>query len=233
MSLLRWPHVALEMGAGAQCARTGTKRRVERRGGPVCGAPLPRLRSRSSMLLRRGRPGTGRRGFLPEQVSTGSGEADDRSAQGPVEQSFELPVPQMAGQLVDVTKIVVELAMSSGEAGSSGPGADDTTRLDDATFAKAVGKVRPLRIAEHSVPTASALAVSSGEAGSARPGEKADAGVKAVARPAGGARPLVIAKHSTKTESDVAVSSGEAGPSWPRATSTPSVFDTAGRNACS
>ena len=35
MSLLRWLHVALEMGAGAHCARAGTKRRVERRGGPV------------------------------------------------------------------------------------------------------------------------------------------------------------------------------------------------------
>ena len=120
-----------------------------------------------------------------------------------------------------------EVKGSSGGAGSSWPGADDTTRPGDAAFANAVGEGRHLRIAEHSVPTASALAASSGEAGSARPGEKADAGVKAVARPAGGARPLVIAKHSTKTESDVAVSSGEAGPSWPRAMSTPSVFDTA------
>ena len=89
-----------------------------------------------------------------------------------MEQSFELPVPQMAEQLVDVTKIVVELAMSSGEAGSSGPGAEDMTRPGDATFANAVGEGRPPRIAEHSVTTASALAVSSGEAGSARPGRE-------------------------------------------------------------
>ena len=49
---------------------------------------------------------------------------------GPVEQVFEFPEPQMVEQLVDVPKIVVELAVSSGEAGFSGPGErDDRRRL--------------------------------------------------------------------------------------------------------
>ena len=110
--------------------------------------------------------------------------------------------------------------MSSGGAGSSGPGADDTTRPDDATFANAVGEGRHLRIAEHSVPTASALAVSAGEA---RPGEKADAGVKAVARLAGGARPLGIATHSAMMKPELAETSGEAGPFRSRVNGTSSA----------
>ena len=40
---------------------------------------------------------------------------------GPMEQSFELRVPQMAEQLVAVPNIVVELAVSSGEAASARP----------------------------------------------------------------------------------------------------------------
>ena len=81
MSLLKWPHVALEMGAGAHCARTGTKGRVERRGGPVCGAPCPRSRSRPSMLLRHGRPG-------PETV--GEVFSQDRFRQSLVKQMIEV-----------------------------------------------------------------------------------------------------------------------------------------------
>ena len=46
---------------------------------------------------------------------------------GPVEQFFEFPEPQMVEQLVDVQEIVVELAVSSGEAGSSWPRGRDTT----------------------------------------------------------------------------------------------------------
>ena len=92
----------------------------------------------------------------------------------------------------------------------------NTTRLDDATVAKAVGEGRPLEIAD-----LSASALSPGEAASARPGEKVNAGVTAVARLAGEARSLGIAKHSTKTESNVAVFFGL------RVKSTPSAFDTA------
>ena len=44
-----------------------------------------------------------------------------------MEQSVELPVPQMLEQLVDEPKIVVELTVSSGEAGSSGPRERNTT----------------------------------------------------------------------------------------------------------
>ena len=50
MSLLRWPLVALEMGAGAHCARAGAVGRVDQRGGRVFGPPWLRSRSR----LRRG-----------------------------------------------------------------------------------------------------------------------------------------------------------------------------------
>ena len=97
-----------------------------------------------------------------------------------------------------------EVGGSSGEAGSSGPGADDTARPDDATVAKA-GENRSPGIAEHSVTTASVFAVSSGEAVSARLEMRTRpmACVTAVARLAGGARHLKIAKRSTKTESHV------------------------------
>ena len=83
------------------------------------------------MRLRRERPSRVRRlsvRFLPGQGSTASGEADDGSAQsfqgGPVKQILEFPEPQMMEQLVDVPEIVVQLAVSSGEAGSSWPGED-------------------------------------------------------------------------------------------------------------
>ena len=65
--------VVLDVAAGAHCARTSTVGRAERRGGPVCGAPWPRSRSRSSMLLRCERP---------SKVQRRPGEADGRSAQG-------------------------------------------------------------------------------------------------------------------------------------------------------
>ena len=92
-----------------------------------------------------------------------------------MEQSVELP--QMAEQLVDAPKIVVELTVSPGEAGSSRPEIDDTISTDGATATKAVGEARPLGIAEHSVTTASALAVFSGEAGSAPELAKSSGGV--------------------------------------------------------
>ena len=50
----------------------------------------------------------------------------------PVERFFESPEPQMVEHLVDVPEIVVELAVSSDEAGSSWPGGRDTTDVADA-----------------------------------------------------------------------------------------------------
>ena len=62
--------------------------------------------------------------FLPGQGSTASGEADDGSAQGFQGGPVEFPEPQMMEQLVDVPEIVVELAVSSGDAKSARPGED-------------------------------------------------------------------------------------------------------------
>ena len=91
-----------------------------------------------------------------------------------------------------------EVEGSSGEAGSSWSGADDTTSADDSTVAKAFGAAQPPGTAVHGVSTAFKLAASSGEAGSARPEEKdtTKADVTAVAMPAGEARPL-LGSHST------------------------------------
>ena len=59
---------------------------------------------------------------------------------GPVEQFVELLEPQLVEQLVDVPKIVVGLAVSSGEAGSSGPGGRDTTDASATAVKVPVGK---------------------------------------------------------------------------------------------
>ena len=109
---------------------------------------------------------------------------------------------------MDVPKIVVELAVSSGEAGSSVPGERDTTDAAATVVEEPVGEARPLGIAQYSAATASALAVSSGETGSVRPGDKdtTDADGTAVVGPAGEDRPCGIAKQSATTESDIAVS---------------------------
>ena len=90
-----------------------------------------------------------------------------------------------------------EVEGSSGEAGSSWSGVDDTTSADDSTVAKASGAAQPPGTAAHGVSTAFELAVSSGE-GSAQPGGKdtTNADVTAVARPAGEARPFLGA-HRT------------------------------------
>ena len=95
--------------AGAHSAHTVTVCRAERRGGPVCGAPWPRSRSRSSMLLRRERPSRGRRLFgeispqdrVQQRLVKQMMEVRKVSKEGPVKQIFEFPEPQMMEQLVD------------------------------------------------------------------------------------------------------------------------------------
>ena len=78
----------------------------------------------------------------------------------PVEQSFELPVPQMAEQLVDVPKIVTELAVSSG------PGERDTTDDAASPVDVLVGEARRLGMSQRSTAKESEVEGSSGEAGS-------------------------------------------------------------------
>ena len=70
---------------------------------------------------------------------------------GPVEQFFKLPEPQMAGQSVDVPEIVVVLAVSSGEAGSSWPGGRDTTDAATAAVEEPVGESRLSRGSQNTV----------------------------------------------------------------------------------
>ena len=76
-----------------------------------------------------------------------------------------------------------EVDVSSGEAGSSWPGADDTTSAGVTTIAKAGGEARPLGIENQSATTESDIAVSSDEA-----------------------RPPGIEKQGATTEFDVAQS---------------------------
>ena len=89
---------------------------------------------------------------------------------GPVKQFFEIPEPQMVVQLVEVPKIVVGLAVSSGGDGSFGPGKRDTTDVTDAAVEKTVGEARPLGISQCSTATESEVEGSSGGAGSSWPG---------------------------------------------------------------
>ena len=115
-----------------------------------------------------------------------------------MEQSVELPVPQVAEQLVDVPKIVVELTVSFGEAGSSGPGGRDTTDAAATAVKVLVGKARPLGISQYSTAPESEVEGSPGEAGSSWRG--ADDTTRpddaTVAEPVGEARPPGIAEHS-------------------------------------
>ena len=84
-----------------------------------------------------------------------SGFSQDRCQQRLVKQMTEVG-QELRGAVLrftgaaddDVPKIVVQLAVPSGEAGSSWPGADDTTLPDDATVAKVVGEARLLGISE-------------------------------------------------------------------------------------
>ena len=87
-----------------------------------------------------------------------------------MEQSVELPVPQMLEQLVDEPKIVVELTVFSGEAGSSGPRERNTTDAAATAVEVPVGEARPLGIAQYSTATESEVEMSSGGAGSSWPG---------------------------------------------------------------
>ena len=64
----------------------------------------------------------------------------------------------------------VELAGSSGKAGSSGPGVKSTTSDPVTAVGKSIGEVWLLGTAKHSVSTESELSVSSGDAGSSGPG---------------------------------------------------------------
>ena len=89
----------------------------------------------------------------------------------------------------------VGIAESSGEAGFSGPGANDSTNAAATAARKPVGEARPLGSVEHSVLTVDAAT--------------------AVAGPPDEARHFGIAKHSLSTEPELAASSREAGSSWP------------------
>ena len=125
-----------------------------------------------------------------------AGAADPRAHRG-------VPVPH------------VELAASSGEMGSSWPGANDTTSAAATGVVKYVGEARPPGIAQHSASTESENAVSSGEVGSCRPGadDTTSAAATAAAKSVDEARPPGIAKHSATTESELEESSDEDGPS--------------------
>ena len=129
----------------------------------------------------------------------------------------------MVEQLVDVPKIVVELEVSSGEVGSSGPGERaserDTTDAADTAFEVPVGEARPLGILQYSAATASEVGGSSGEAGSSWPGadDTTLPDDATVAKAVGGAWPPGIAEHGVTTASALAVSSGEAGSARPGA----------------
>ena len=79
----------------------------------------------------------------------------DHIWQGPREQILEFPEPQMTEQLVDVPTIVVELAAPSGEAGSFGTGANDTTSAAATAVAKLVDEARPLGTAKYSATSVS------------------------------------------------------------------------------
>ena len=148
--------------------------------------------------------------------------------QGPAEQILKFPEPRMTEQLVGVPKIVVELAVSSGEAGSFRPGANDTTSAAATAVAESVDEARPLVIAKHSASTA-ATAVDTTVAKSVDetpPGiakYSASTAATAVAKSVGEDRPLGIANHSASTESVFSVSFGEAGSFGPGANDTVSV----------
>ena len=92
-----------------------------------------------------------------------------------------------------------ELAVSSGDAWSSGPLVNDMMRASATAVRKSVGE--PRTPGKHSATTGSVFAVSSGEAGSVGPGanDKTSVAATAVAKSVVEARPPGIAKHSATT----------------------------------
>ena len=249
---LRGPLVTLEVGAGAHCARTDTVGRARPRGGPVW-STLAALGKRKETLETRvvsdgveGVSGERVRQLTAEQIGSApqvwEETVDDELPvkqmievrKGLVEQFFEMLEPQMVVRLVDVPKIVVGLAASSGSDGSSGPGRRDT--IADTAVEVLVGGAWPPRISLYSTATESEVEGSSGEAGSSWPGaDDMPCHVGAtVAKVVGEARPPGIAEHSVATtlvprervqqRTDMAVSFGGAGPWWPRAMGRPADF---------
>ena len=107
----------------------------------------------------------------------------------------------MEVQLVEVPKIVVGRAVSSGGVGSSGPGKRDTTDVADAAIEVPVGEARTLGISQYSTATESEVEGSSGEAWSSRPGaDDVTRHVDAtVAKAVDEVRLLGIAEHSVAT----------------------------------
>ena len=88
------------------------------------------------------------------------------SEQGAV-RAGDAPAPRTAEQVEEaVCRVVVELAVPSGEAGSFGPGECDTTSAAAAAVAKLVVEARPPGIAKHSATTESVFAESPVQAGS-------------------------------------------------------------------
>ena len=140
----------------------------------------------------------------------------------------------MPEQTVDMPVSQVELAVSSGEVGSSRPGAHDTTSAASAAstvVAKSVGEARPLGIAKHRALTESELVKLSDYAGSSwsRARGTTSAAAAAVEKPVGGCWLLGFAEHSATTGSEFAEYSveGEAVSSWSGEKCTIGAADTA------
>ena len=101
----------------------------------------------------------------------------------------------------------VELARSSGEAWSSGPGVNDTTSAAATAAGKSVGEPRPP--GRHSASTGSVFAVSAGEAGSVGPNDTTSVAATAVAMSVEEARLPGIAKCSATAATAVATTVAE------------------------
>ena len=148
---LRWPLVALEMGADAHCVRSGTVDRVERRGGPehekeTVGEVLSQDRVQQRLV---------------KQMV----EVRKVCRKTAVEQIFEFPEPQMyswwmcPGSSSNSQCLLWKLGLLVPER--------DTTNATAAAVEEPAGEARPFGIAQKSATTASEVDVSSGEAGSA------------------------------------------------------------------
>ena len=124
-----------------------------------------------------------------------------------------------------------ELAVSSGDAGSSGPLVNDMMRASATAVGKSVGE--PRTPGKHSATTGSVFAVSSGEAGSVGPGanDTTSVAATAVAKSVVEARRCGIAKHRATTAVTAVAKSVEVGEARPpRVTrncpsGTPTQFD--------
>ena len=174
---------------------------------------------------------------LPHGLPATDGGSVEASAEDRVSGGIQRrTVEQIVGLLVTtLRKLLVKLGLlgvaqhsataesevegSSGEAGSSWPGADGTTSAGVATVAETVGKSRPPGIANHG----STAVVSFGEAGpswSTANGNSAAA--TAAVKSVGEARPSRIVKFcvTSESESQLAESSDEEssprerGPQW-------------------